>query len=255
MWYCRHEIQLRQALFFSAASIAGAFSGLLAFAIAKMDGVGGLEGWRWIFILEGIVTVVVAISAYFLLFDFPETAGFLTQEEKDFVVHRLKYQGQVDPSSAAAGGGQGQGPQVAEADEFRWAYVWQAFSDWQIWVNIFVYWGVSHLPDSHPPPPFFFSENGRTLTIYRSSVPCMASACSSPPSSRTWATSQAPRSSSPCPSTSPPPSSPSSSPGLPTAPAAEAPLSSCPSSSWSSASPCECPHLWSFSTCECMVLT
>jgi hypothetical protein len=44
MWYCRHEIQLRTALFFSAASIAGAFSGLLAFAIAKMDGVGGYEG-------------------------------------------------------------------------------------------------------------------------------------------------------------------------------------------------------------------
>jgi MFS family permease len=47
MWYVREEGQLRQALFFSAASIAGAFSGLLAFAIAKMNGVGGLEGWRW----------------------------------------------------------------------------------------------------------------------------------------------------------------------------------------------------------------
>jgi MFS family permease len=51
MWYCRHEIQFRQALFFSAASVAGAFSGLLAFGISKMDGVGNLEGWRWIFIL------------------------------------------------------------------------------------------------------------------------------------------------------------------------------------------------------------
>lgn len=51
MWYCRHEAQFRQALFFSAASVAGAFSGLLAFGIAHMDGVGGLEGWRWIFIL------------------------------------------------------------------------------------------------------------------------------------------------------------------------------------------------------------
>lgn len=65
MWYCRHEIQFRQALFFSAASIAGAFSGLLAFAIAKMDGTAGLEGWRWIFILEGIATVVAAVLAFF----------------------------------------------------------------------------------------------------------------------------------------------------------------------------------------------
>lgn len=101
-----------------------------------MDGVGGLEGWRWIFILEGIVTVLVAIAAFFILYDFPETADFLTEEERAFVVYRLKYQGQI----TAAGD---DGPQVGEADEFQWAYVWAAFKDWQIWVNIFVYWGVS----------------------------------------------------------------------------------------------------------------
>lgn len=138
MWYCRHEIQLRQALFFSAASIAGAFSGLLAYAIAKMDGVGGLEGWRWIFILEGIVTVIVALASYYLLHDFPETASFLTKEEKDFVVHRLKYQGNFDAGSSSESVAH-----VAQAEEFEWKYVWQAFRDWQIWVNIFVYWGVS----------------------------------------------------------------------------------------------------------------
>ena len=37
----------RQGLFFSAASMAGAFSGLLAYAIVKMNGVGGYAGWRW----------------------------------------------------------------------------------------------------------------------------------------------------------------------------------------------------------------
>lgn len=141
MWYCRHEIQFRQALFFSAASIAGAFSGLLAFGIAKMDGVGGLEGWRWIFILEGIVTVLVAFWAFYALYDFPETAGFLTEEERAFVVFRLKYQGQGQPASGSEEGGAH--TRVAQTDEFRWEYVWSAFKDWQIWVNIFVYWGVS----------------------------------------------------------------------------------------------------------------
>lgn len=47
MWYTRYEVQVRQAYFFSAASIAGAFSGLLAYGISFMDGIGGLEGWRW----------------------------------------------------------------------------------------------------------------------------------------------------------------------------------------------------------------
>ena len=55
MWYSRKEGQLRQALFFSAASIAGAFSGLLAFAIAKMNGVGGLEGWRWMYVFLRVI--------------------------------------------------------------------------------------------------------------------------------------------------------------------------------------------------------
>lgn len=139
MWYCRHEIQLRQAMFFSAASVAGAFSGLLAFAISKMHGVGGLEGWRWIFILEGLLTVLVALLSFFLLYDFPETASFLTEEERAFVMYRLKYQGQVASKTTSDGAVRAK---IAQSEEFQWKYVWQAFTDWQIYVNIFVYWGV-----------------------------------------------------------------------------------------------------------------
>jgi len=47
MYYKRYEVQWRMSLFFSASILAGAFSGLLAFAIAKMHDVGGLEAWRW----------------------------------------------------------------------------------------------------------------------------------------------------------------------------------------------------------------
>jgi MFS family permease len=62
MWYCRHECGYRMAIFFSAATAAGAFGGLLARAIMEMDGRGGLRSWQWIFILEGIVTVGVGKS-------------------------------------------------------------------------------------------------------------------------------------------------------------------------------------------------
>lgn len=136
MWYARHEAQFRQALFFSAASVAGAFSGLLAFGIAHMDGVGGLEGWRWIFILEGILTVVVAVVAFFVLYDFPETATFLTEEERAFVVYRLKYQDFKDEREDGA-------VRVAQDDTFQWKFVKSAFLDWQIWTNVWVYWGKS----------------------------------------------------------------------------------------------------------------
>lgn len=112
MWYKTDELAFRQSLFFSAASVAGAFSGLLAYAIAKMDGVGGLAGWKWIFILEGLLTVAVAFAAFFILYDFPDTASFLTVEEKAWVVHRLKYQGSKKSGRA-----------IAESDRFQWIFV------------------------------------------------------------------------------------------------------------------------------------
>lgn len=46
-WYKRSELGLRAATFFSAAALAGSFGGLLAAAIAKMDGLGGKDGWAW----------------------------------------------------------------------------------------------------------------------------------------------------------------------------------------------------------------
>ena len=51
MWYKRSERQYRISLFFSCASLAGAFGGILAWGIAHMRNVGGYAGWRWIFIL------------------------------------------------------------------------------------------------------------------------------------------------------------------------------------------------------------
>lgn len=61
MWYRRHEAQKRFSFFFSSTTLAGAFGGLLASAISKMNGIRGYAAWRWIFILEGILTCVVAV--------------------------------------------------------------------------------------------------------------------------------------------------------------------------------------------------
>ncbi|KAM0547800.1 hypothetical protein ACHAPJ_010261 [Fusarium lateritium] len=89
MYYCRHELQWRFNLFFSASIIAGAFSGLLAYAIAHMDGIAGYGGWRWIFILEGIATVIIAIFSYWVVPDWPETAKFLSDDERALLIDRL----------------------------------------------------------------------------------------------------------------------------------------------------------------------
>ncbi|KAG2040562.1 MFS general substrate transporter [Suillus americanus] len=123
LWYPRHMLQYRIGLFFGAATVGGAFSGLLAFGISYMGGMEGLEAWSWIFMLEGLATIVVAIIAFFVLVDFPDTAKFLTPEERAFVVWRKKY----DNSS------------VGEEERFASRHVWAAFRDWQVWLHIPIY--------------------------------------------------------------------------------------------------------------------
>ncbi|KAI1330341.1 MFS general substrate transporter [Xylariaceae sp. FL0255] len=89
MWYKRSEAQKRYSLFFSSTSLAGAFGGLLASAIGLLDGKRGYSGWRWIFILEGALTVVVAVIFFFYFPSFPEEAKWLTEEERAYVRARL----------------------------------------------------------------------------------------------------------------------------------------------------------------------
>ncbi|KAH8898844.1 MFS general substrate transporter [Thozetella sp. PMI_491] len=120
MWYRRHECGLRMAIFFSAATAAGAFGGLLARGILEMRGIGGLSGWQWIFIIEGIITFVVACIAYWAMNDYPNTAKFLTEGERTEIQRRLK----DDRSSLA--------------DEFEMRYFWDAMKDWKIWVHMLI---------------------------------------------------------------------------------------------------------------------
>ncbi|OAL48742.1 major facilitator superfamily transporter [Pyrenochaeta sp. DS3sAY3a] len=97
MWYRRSEAQKRYSFFFGSTTLAGAFGGLLASAIGKMDGMRGYRGWRWIFILEGLLTVLVSFAFFFLLPNFPEEVKWLTEDERKYVKARL----QIDQGKSA----------------------------------------------------------------------------------------------------------------------------------------------------------
>ncbi|KAH9917680.1 MFS general substrate transporter [Epithele typhae] len=92
-FYPRAKLQLRASILFSATSFASAFSGLLAAAIIKMDGVGGRPGWAWLFILEGCFTVLFGLASYFLLPNSPISVPLLTEAEKAYVVRTLHKDG------------------------------------------------------------------------------------------------------------------------------------------------------------------
>lgn len=85
-WYMPADIATRIACFFCSSALSGAFSGLLAAAIAQMDGVAGYQGWRWIFLLEGLGTIVLGVTCFFLLVDSPSLSGkWLTEDEIRFL--------------------------------------------------------------------------------------------------------------------------------------------------------------------------
>lgn len=89
-WYKREEAQKRFTFYFLSTVIAGAFSGLLASGVANLEGVQGLSSWRWVFILEGIATIIIAIVAFFCITDFPKEAKWLLPDEKAFLLAKTE---------------------------------------------------------------------------------------------------------------------------------------------------------------------
>jgi len=92
--------------------------------IEKMEGIGGLHGWQWIFCLEGLVTVIVSFMAFFLMYDYPETASFLTESERTFVIDMLK----EDSKGLAT--------------HYDFQFVLQALKDYKTYVQVGIYIGL-----------------------------------------------------------------------------------------------------------------
>lgn len=107
-WYTKKELGLRNSILYSGSLISGAFSALISMGIIKgMDGVKGLRAWRWCFIIEGAITVATVPLAYFILPDNPSNTKFLSQQEKDLVMWKLKMDvGDSDDDKAVLGEGQ-----------------------------------------------------------------------------------------------------------------------------------------------------
>lgn len=88
--YTRGELALRLGIFYVSASIAGAFSGLLARGLAEIPPRGIIDdGWRWILLIEGLLTMVVAVIVCVLLPNNIGDAWYLTPEEQEFGARRL----------------------------------------------------------------------------------------------------------------------------------------------------------------------
>ncbi|KAL2161725.1 hypothetical protein VTH06DRAFT_8287 [Thermothelomyces fergusii] len=93
-WYPRREQQLRFALMQSGEVVILATGNLVNYGLNRLDGRGGLEGWRWMFIVQGICTCAIGLATYPWMIDFPERSHesfrFLTAEEAAVVSKRIQ---------------------------------------------------------------------------------------------------------------------------------------------------------------------
>ncbi|KAK7757428.1 hypothetical protein SLS62_000442 [Diatrype stigma] len=125
-YYTKGELALRVGYLFVSAAVAGALGGLLAYGIGHLAGVGGLSGWRWIMIIEGLPSIALGAAVFFLLPNDPAHARFLTDAEKQLMVARFRrHYGDT-----------------ASAQEFSKEDMLAAFTDWKVWAFVVAQFGA-----------------------------------------------------------------------------------------------------------------
>ncbi|CAE6360433.1 unnamed protein product [Rhizoctonia solani] len=130
-WYRPEERSLRVALVLASSTLAGkfgvlcAFGGAIAYGVGFMNMTAGLEAWRWLFILEGIPSILSSILVWFFFPDFPETAKWLSSDERDRVVRRLE------------------GVASTHHSRVSWAEAKQTLLGWRVWVHAIAYITIS----------------------------------------------------------------------------------------------------------------
>ncbi|KAJ7276348.1 MFS general substrate transporter [Mycena haematopus] len=124
-WYKRDEIGLRTGILYCGNIISNAFGSLMASGILSgMQGKLGHAAWRWLFYIEGSLTIFIAVCAIFILPDFPTTSKWLTPEERELALLRMTEDAGV-------------GDQNETETHGPLGGLWMALGDWRVWLFAF----------------------------------------------------------------------------------------------------------------------
>jgi MFS family permease len=125
-WFPREHRARMVALFMTSIALAGVFgSPFSGWLIQSTGGWLGLKSWQWLFIIEGLPSVLIGLTVPFLLTDRPTQAKWLTEDEKRLLQRRID----TDEQTKAAEGHRNH----STAD---------AFKSWQVWVCCLIYFGI-----------------------------------------------------------------------------------------------------------------
>ncbi|KAH8668727.1 pantothenate transporter liz1 [Xylariales sp. PMI_506] len=100
-WYRKDELAKRSCIFHASSSLGTMFSGYLMAAAYNLNGVGGYHGWQWLFIVNTIISLPIAIAGYFMFPDVPEIARpfWLSPDEIELAKKRMQLEGRANRGS------------------------------------------------------------------------------------------------------------------------------------------------------------
>lgn len=123
-WYGPKELTKRVAILLEIESIASMFSGYLQAGLyTSMNGRHGLAGWRWLFIMDGVISIPIALWGYFGIPDLPHTtkAFYLNADDRKYGIERIEKFGHNAP------------------EKLSWKVLKKVYTNWKIWAFVFPY--------------------------------------------------------------------------------------------------------------------
>ncbi|KAF8248535.1 MFS general substrate transporter [Wilcoxina mikolae CBS 423.85] len=169
LFYRREELALRTGLFVSAAPLATAYAGFLAYAITSIP--SAIAPWRLLFLLEGFPSLIAGFCAYYFIPDSPADAGFLNRDQKKIARRRLLIVRDDEEDTGTVTG-------YEEGRGLRWNEVWKAFGDAGNWITAFIF-ALSNV--SFASMPVFLPTIINEMDLGVNSSPAHAQALSVPP--------------------------------------------------------------------------
>ncbi|KAK1955672.1 major facilitator superfamily transporter [Colletotrichum sublineola] len=154
-WYRKDELAKRSCLFHAMGNVGSMVSGYLMAGTHNLDGVHGYHGWQWLFIVNTVVSLPIAISGFFFLPDLPEItkAWYFTPEEIALAKKRMELEGR------------------AKRAPYTKSKFIKIFSSWHIWTLVILYivFNNGNGGNSQPAFPLWLKSEGysvREVNIY-----------------------------------------------------------------------------------------
>ncbi|CAK4033748.1 mfs nicotinic acid transporter [Lecanosticta acicola] len=135
MWYTPRELATRMAIFYGANTAAGAFAGVIAYGVGNLDGQHGMRAWKWLFLIEGVITIFGGLCCFWLLPHFPyqyknRASRWLSPSELEWARFRVRYNSIPN----------------APTDKFHWSDATSALKDRKTYFMMMMFWWGGSVP-------------------------------------------------------------------------------------------------------------